>query len=156
MKENLNLENIKVGDKLTIIKVTPNGLSYKGVYVVSSYSENHKGWRYRRIGSNVDAGIFGEDGVGYYAMKERNGDPDFYYSFNPIHIKKTEENIELVRIEKESRDKRELKNLHEFKDKLESLMEYYGVELYPTQTMGDTHGVEMIVNMSSGDNEIEL
>jgi hypothetical protein len=129
----LNLDNLKAGDEVVVIK--PNG-SISGSIRVLEWSESHQGFRMNgKDGKTI--GILPKDGKGFYAMHSRET-PHFYYSANPIHIKKAKKAIHQAAKLKETKEKllaekRELISplLETYRDSEEC----YDLEYLPPETL---------------------
>jgi hypothetical protein len=101
MTEDLNLENLKIGDEITTIRPLKKGFKYGWVYVITEWDDKHKKWRYAvQSKPEKNHGWFPLTGYGYNFMSKRET-PDFYYSANPKHIKKAKVFAEKVRINTE-------------------------------------------------------
>lgn len=101
---NLNLENVKIGDEITIITPENGGFKYNGILTVSEWSEAHKAYRLKSKTNEKYSGILPADGKGYYAMHSKKT-PHFYYSANPEHIAATKKAIQKERAKREKREK---------------------------------------------------
>lgn len=101
---NLNLENIKIGDEITTIRNENGKTLYQGLWIVSEWSEKHGGFRLIAKRNDKLVGILPKDGKGYYAMHSREK-PHFYYSANPAHIKKAKESIKRAEKAREKKEK---------------------------------------------------
>lgn len=97
----LNLENLKIGDKITT--VSPDGKVYASVGVITKWDDRIKRWRYARPNNlKKTVGTLPPLGHGMYFMS-KSKTPDFYYSANPEHVKKAERNIKTRRKRQEQK-----------------------------------------------------
>lgn len=81
-----NLTNLKIGDEITTITTTKKGLKYGIVYTITEWDEKYKCWIFKTLNGNFIHRL-NKEGHGYYFMS-KNQTPDFYYTANPLHIKK--------------------------------------------------------------------
>lgn len=106
MTEDLNLENLKVGDEIVTIRPSKEGLKYGAVKVLTVWEDGHKKWRYAHPSNlSKNVGWFPLTGHGYDFMSKRKT-PDFYYSANPEHIKNSKAYYEQARINTEEKCRR--------------------------------------------------
>jgi len=145
--KDLQLENLKVGDKVVSILPKKNGLlKYGAVSLVREWDERCKVWRCDSDHGKNIAAFPPHGGCKSFMSKEI----DLYYSANPKHIKaaiKQHDRAHFARQQKEAKDKAKLK---EFQVKLDDLLKKYGADIYSIQTSGDDQGVETEVQISIG------
>lgn len=150
--QNLNLDNLKAGDEVVAVFVNSRGdiKKYGGVCIVIEFDEKLQRWCYaHKTSPTKTIGTFPRDGGCRYFMS-KNERSDFYYSANPIHIKRAGRDTERAfRLAEEKRKEAE-RNLAEFKGKLESLLREYGAEITPVQTGGDDCGVSLEIECCIG------
>ena len=93
----LNLENLNIGDSVTTITLDTKGkIKYGKIYNVLGWDEKHNRYRYSGyLNPDKCLGCFPKDGQGRYFMS-KNPNADFYYSANPIHIKKAKQRIKRI------------------------------------------------------------
>lgn len=155
MTEELNLENLKIGDEITTITPYRNGFKYGWVYNITEWSNAHKRWRFRYADNKKDAGWFPLTGHGYYFMSNRNT-PDYYYSANPEHIKKAKAKAKKAKIDNDkaaAEKKRRMELALPIGDYLKT--EYYdSEECYHLDTTSDI--AESLVSKLSDDQIITL
>lgn len=152
--KNLHLENLKVGDEVVSIRYNGKKCKYGPIFIVKEFDERFNRWRYSsRKDPDKYIATFPPHG-GCKDFMSKNPNPDYYFSANPKHIKAAEKQHMKARIEREKRNEKEIIKLEEFRIKLEKLLLQYGAEIIPIQTHGDTHGVEIEVNIQIGRNGI--
>lgn len=117
----LNLENLKVGDE--VVTIHPKDNSYGRISKIKEWQEGFKRFLLVSI-EGKSVGAMPKDGAGYYFMSKREK-PDFYYSANPEHIKKAKAIHKKANAEYERRKKREKKLFDQKKKLLDPILESY-------------------------------
>ena len=130
---NLNLENLKSGDEVVVIKPDE---TISGSIRVLEWSEHHKAFRMNgKDGKTI--GILPKDGKGFYAMHPRET-PRFYYSANAVHIEKAKKIIQKAAKEKAIKEKLLAEKRELFSSLLESYRdneECFTFEYFPTESL---------------------
>lgn len=152
--ENLNLENLKVGDKVVTLICDKDGYRYGSLYIVKEWSDLHKKWRYSRPSTpEKDAGVFPISGE---VRKYKSDKINHYFSANPVHIqdvmKREAERVLRIAVEKE---KSEIE-MTAFTMELKTLMNKYNATIEPVQTCGDDQGVEMALSITIKNLSLEV
>ena len=157
MNEELNLENLKIGDEITTITPLGKNFRYGWVYVITEWSDAHKGWRFKLAARSTskNIGVLPLTGHGYYFMSKRNT-PDYYYSANPKHIKRAKAKAKQAKIDNDkaaAEQKRRMELALPIGDYLKT--EYYdSEECYHLDTTSDI--AEALVSKLSDDQIITL
>lgn len=148
----LNLDGIKTGDKVAVIR--PDGTT-GSVITLGEFSENHG--KFRLLNKEGRAiGLLPADGFGFYAMHSKTNGPHFYYSANPEHIALAEKTIDRRNMAAIVKAESERKKLKELSDKIAKLLQEYGASIEAVQDSGDDCGVEMSVHLSVGSKSVVL
>jgi hypothetical protein len=87
--DNLNLDNLKIGDEVVAVFVNSRGdiRKYGGICIVTRFEEKSQRWRYAyKSNPSKEIGLIPICGGGKYFMS-KSEKPDFYYSANPKHLK---------------------------------------------------------------------
>lgn len=150
--QDLQLDNIKQGDKVCVIRADG---SYGYVYTIGEYSDAHGKYRIISPTSGKHCGLLPTDGIGYMFMSARKS-PDFYYSANPEHIKQAEKAIYKAQQKQLRKEQLTQAKLIELKDKINALLSEYNATLDATQTAGDDQGVEFELSLCIGRQAIEM
>lgn len=146
--QNLQIENIKPGDK--ICSIMKDG-SPSGIYNVGEFSPLHN--KYRLIRDGKQLGLIPADGKGYYAMHNKDTGPHFYYSANPEHIAMVEDALSKA---KKAREEKEKESLKELKKEFNALLKKYNACIEVYQTSGDDQGVEFESVLTIGNKSINI
>jgi hypothetical protein len=150
----LNLENLKIGDKVVSIKKTKTGWLYGPIRVVTGWHEKTKMWRYSRP-DKLDkfAGAFPTHG-GCYDFGSKNKNPDFYFSANPVHLKSAERQHKREQAAREKKRAKEKARFEEFSEKLHALLDEYGATVYAVQLSEGIYGADVAAQISIGHDAI--
>lgn len=149
--QNLQIENIKPGDKICTILQDGKPV---GVYNVGEFSTLHNKYRLLRDGKPV--GLIPVDGNGYYAMHSKDSGPHFYYSANPEHVAMVEKAITEASKTREDKEKQTKDKLKELKKEINTLLSKYNASLDACQTGGDSHGVEIELFLNIGNQSTHI
>lgn len=149
--QNLQIENIKPGDK--ICSIMKDGKPV-GVYNVGEFSTLHNKYRLLREGKAI--GLIPVDGKGYYAIHSKDTGPHVYYSANPEHIAMAENAITEASKTREDKEKQTMENLKELKKELYALLDKYSASIEVYQTSGDDQGVEFEACLTIGNQSINI
>lgn len=154
--DNLNLDNLKVGDKVVSIMHKKDGVKYGGICIVTEWDEKWNRWRYARPNNlEKNVGAFPPDGGCKYFMS-KNPNPDYYYSANPLHLKAAEKQHKRAHKAAQKKAAAEKARFDEFSDKLHALLTEYGASVHGVQTSGDDQGVEVIAEIYMGNYSIQF
>jgi hypothetical protein len=146
----LNLENLKIGDKVVSLRETKTGWLYGPIRVVTGWREGTKTWRYARPEKlEKHVGAFPAHG-GCYDFGSKSKTPDFYFSANPVHLEAAERRHKRKKAAYEKKREKEKARFEEFSEKLHALLDEYGATVYGVQLSGDTYGVEVAAQISIG------
>lgn len=138
-------KHLKFNTGDTCVSIDRVSKKYGHIIVLGEFNEEFQRWGYS-IKHNPQKPVrftIAKD------LKEKRfmsqNDFDYYYSNEKHHIDKAEEIRSRGMLE--AKIKRTLKKTKEkeFFEKLNLLLEEYGVEIHATQTEGDSHGVEVEV-----------
>lgn len=155
--DDLQLDNLKIGDE--VVSITPKGNSYEygGIRYVTEFVESRNGWRYSAFknGERKNCGFFPIHG-GCKMFMSNNPNPDYYFSANPKHIKAARRQHEKKAKILAQKDAKEKAKFNEFKTKLDALLREYGANIIPIQTNGDDQGVEIALHISIGRTAINV
>jgi hypothetical protein len=120
---------------------------------IVSYNEKLGCWRYAnqcstRIAGNVPAGGGGRD------FMSTNPVPDYWFSANPVHVKKA---LKINAATRKAREKAaktqaadEVRRMKGFLHEFTILRAKYGAEIRATQVSGDDQGVEIAIEIAIG------
>lgn len=111
--QELNLDNLKVGDEVTTLGFKGEPKKYGSIRIVTGWDEKVKRWKLAKPENpekNVDS--FPVDGKGYFFMQKRDTEPGFYYSANPEHIKAAKAYHERKKIEREKREQEQKRRMN--------------------------------------------
>jgi hypothetical protein len=155
--DNLNLDNLKVGDLVVSIRPTrKQGAEYGGIRVVTEWDEKWNRWRYANpTNPSKNVGAFPPDG-GCKDFMSKNLNPDYYFSANPEHLKAAENQHHQAALLRQKKEEQEKARFDEFSEKLHALLAEYGAGVCATQISGDDQGVEVMAEIFIGNHSIKF
>lgn len=148
-----NIEYIKTGDELCVIY--PNG-GTGAIYTVGEFSDSNKRFRLQNAQGKPLCWL-PIDGEGYKFMRgPADGEPDFYYSANPVHVEKAKQNIRVKQEKEKQQEAQNWQKLEDLRSKIDALLTEYGATIEASQTESDSHGVEVGLFLSIGRQSLHI
>lgn len=103
-------DKFAIGVELTVIHVNDRK-NPQGLYTIIDYDHKHDMWKIRSKINQDNVCLIRKDGAGYYAMHSRES-PHYYYSANPIHIKRVKASIKRISNKQHKKEKEKEKKIN--------------------------------------------